>query len=167
LIRLGWKSGRSGFTVMDMFVFMAIVAAAIMLWFKADDFIEARYRTNCWESQKALELALHQVLTENELEMFQVMAAYTIFDPNSSVPYRMVIIPYPLVMDYFDYEEKYKELDPSEFLPPFVDHDLSSVVGGTRILCPLRKGKAPKFAVVDYWYLPMQRWYCMHSKLHN
>lgn len=108
---------------------------------------------------------------ENEMDLFQVFAAYTIYDPNAELPYKLVVVIHPTFMDYTfhvgktEAEAKKAMSEMALEYPAFLVKDLTD--RGDQLFCPSRNKNKTAGPVMDYWYMPMQRWYCLNSKYHN
>ncbi len=161
---------QTGATFIDFFVICGIVVVLVIIAMKMDDVMQASYRKNCYSNQQSLDHVLHDLLLDNDYDLYQVLVAYTVFEPVDEMRYRMVVVLHPILLDPFSWMEWYKDSKEGEeptMKKPFLVKDMTKHPYGDRTLCPLRKKKDPDQITVDYWYMPMQRWYCMHNQYHN
>lgn len=158
---------QDGFTLIDMFLIIGVLICIFMIVRKVDDLYDASDRKECYNNQQVLDKVLFEMLTENELELYAILTAYTVFDPSAEMNYRMVIILNPVAMNPFSYFSHFAKEIKLEPPPPYLVLDMTETVFSNRIFCPLRKGKKPSSTTMDYWYMPTHRWYCMHGVYHN
>lgn len=160
-------AGMRGATIIDTIVIMLILVVILLIGFKADDLYEASYRDRCYSHQRALLNALYQLTADNDVEMHQVLVAYTIFNPTEPMRYRMVVILNPKTLDPFTEPAKGKKAAEVERGPSELVLDLTGSIYKDKAICPLRKGQTGNHAFIDYWYVPTQRWFCLHNEHHN
>lgn len=158
---------QDGFTIIDILLIIVILAFAILILRKLDDLYDAGFRKPCYNNQQVLDKMLFETLSENELEIYAVLTAYTLFDPSAEMTYKMVVVLNPVAMNPFSYMSHFAKDIQLQPPPPYLVKDMAKTPFPNRILCPLRKGKRPAGATMDYWYMPTQRWYCMHGVYHN
>ncbi len=161
---------QNGATFIDGLLLLGIVVLLGIIFLKMDNVYEASFRKVCYSNQHSLDRILHDTLLDNEYDYYQVLVAYTIFDPDDDMTHRMVIILHPILLDPFSWMNWYKDAVEGEepaMKKPYLVRDLTKHPYANRLLCPLRGNKLPEHTIVDYWYMPMQRWYCLHNGYHN
>ena len=163
-------NNQSGFTIVDFLMMIVCAVLLTLIAINSGRAYQASFRGRCWGNQEIFETILLETLVENQQELFQVLAAYVISDPENEMRRRMVITLNPRKMNFLshlDILKKLPEEKTKEAPVTFLVKDMDTTSYADRILCPLRHGQTPQAPTIDYLFVPTQRWYCMHSKFHN
>ena len=143
------RKSRRGITVADFILVLLIIFFGISAFSNALTYRKVKYRDPCYKNQKDADELLWKIVSEQGKEIPQLTSAYILH--NSDGAQKMILIFLP---------------GHGESFPEKIVVDLKERGYDGQSLCPLRKKKAGKKPIIDYWY-GAGRWWCMHNEHHN
>ena len=140
-----------GATPLDVLVLVGCAVLMINVLSRVPDLIDYSYRKSCYQNRALLRAALHDIVQEQQEEIFHVAVAYAIRSNSPTRKSRIVVLFVPR---------------PGAVWNRLVVRDIPESLLPRNLSCPVHSAADRSTVTIDYAYL-LGSWRCLHEETHN